>query len=727
MGKNRNKSQGEELKKLVLAVNKTNTLLQQDLDKQDTKKKGDDKRKETAQNTRKRGLVTAKAMYGVNKITSAATTAMRDALNSSLKLQQTALGRGMDLTSVMEASKVQTEAFAGKLTGFGTAVEIGYEQFESGLKSTNHAMNELALYTKLTGGNSKKLLKSITKLTAGMSVSDDQQTALGTSIQALSQNFGLTTEELVDSLKGLDNGMRTFKILGIGMEMAQAGATLTAAMGKQAGTMGTDLLSTLTSAEGMYTAAALGVTEERLALLTGEGDATTNALNMVEKAGKIAKDRIDQMVSGGMDPALAIQKLEETLGKGVGEAYRAYNQISQEADRNGRSVEQQFAIAREQQKKNQAFTNSWNTFKDQVFSPMKETIMKLTAGLLDWASTHKPILVKIAQGLVWVASGIAAYMAYKGVKALGSTAISMVKGGGKGLVGGAKAVGGAGKGMLSGIMKMGKFIVGGLFKFGKFLLPMLWTGLTTALAAIPFFGWVILALGLLIYIFKDQIWEALKGIWKAIEPIAQTVWTAIKDLWTSLKYYAEPIMNILGYIFKGVWGVIKAIWKGYKWIATSIADTINYLWGKMKGFFEWIFSPLTGLLDALRSSWIGRQLFGEKEEDAAGDNTNTSEVKSFGDLPQEERVMIVNELNQRARLEDIGAMAGNLTPGTIDSDSALAIQRTQHEELMEGLDRIATEQGLVVAGTDTQAALTAQGNYDRKNQTRPNDKRGKGN
>ena len=431
MGKSGNKQQAEELRKLVAAINTTNTLLLQNQEQDKEKKKDDKSAKTKAQETRKRKLVTAKGMYAVNKLTSAATAAMKDALNSSLKLQETALGRGMDLQSAMEASKTQTSQFAGSMTGFGTAVQLGYEQFESGLKTTDKGMNELALYTKLTGGNSKKLLKSIAGLTAGMELSQDQSNALGSSIQGLSQNFGMTSEELVDSLKGLDAGMRSYKILGIGADITKAGVTLSAAMGKQAGSMGTELLATLTSAEGMYTAAALGVTSERLALLKGEGDATQTALFMVEKAGKIAKDRIDQMVSGGMDPSLAIKALDDTLGKGAGDAYLVWKQTKKEADRNGRSVSEQFALARSQQKKNQEFTNSWNNFKEKVFSPLTETIMRLTGGLLDWASNNQPLLVKIGQGLVLVATGIASYLSFQATKKLASTASAMLRGGGQ--------------------------------------------------------------------------------------------------------------------------------------------------------------------------------------------------------------------------------------------------------------------------------------------------------
>ena len=703
--KSGNKQQAEELRKLVEAVNKTNTLLAAQATKKASDSKTSDDRRKKAANARKEQAVIAKGMLAVNKITAAATGAMKDALNSSLKLQEQSLGRGMNLSQVIEASRSQQDQMVGSLTGFGNAVQIGYEQFESGLKSSNTATNELALYTKLTGGNSKKLLKSLAKMTRSMDLSGDQEALLMSSIQGLSQNFGITSEELVDSLKGLDKEMRTYKLLGVGAEIAQAGATLTAAMGVQAGSLGTELLATLTSAEGMYTAAALGVTQERLALLKGEGNATVNALNMVEKAGKIAKDRIDQLVSGGMDPAVAIAELEKTLGRGVGQAALAYEQIQKEADRNGRSVQEQFAVAKRKAEIDQEFVNSWQNFKSQVFSPLVETVTKMTSGLLQWAAQNKPIMVKIAQGLVLVAGLISAYLATRTVGKLAGAAGGLASKAGGGIAS-------FGRGFM-------KLFANGL----KGILPALGAVLKTALISIPGIGLIVLALGTLIYIFRDEIGGFLKGIWDAVKPLMHVIWGGLKEVWQSILGVLEPIwkmVSLVGQIFwvvaqkwvKFLWSfigpVLNGVWNVISAIAPVVWDAIKWVWKHLKGFFDMLFSPFVSIFNFLYDVLLGiGDWFGvEAAEKEVARRAEAEKVK-----PMAEQAA-ANLPQLRKRLERVNA------DGPRNPENARS--RRAHEQRIEALmERIAEQEERIAEATENQTGAIETGNYDRKNQDRP--------
>jgi hypothetical protein len=702
--KSGNKQQAEELRKLVEAVNKTNTLLAQQASKRSTDAKAADDKRKKAANARKERAVIAKGMLAVNKITAAATGAMKDALNSSLKLQEQSLGRGMNLSQVIEASRSQQDQMVGSLTGFGNAVQIGYEQFESGLKSSNAATNELALYTKLTGGNSKKLLKSMAKLTRGMDLSGDQESLLMSSIQGLSQNFGITSEELVDSLKGLDKEMRTYKLLGIGAEITQAGATLTAAMGVQAGSLGTELLATLTSAEGMYTAAALGVTQERLALLKGEGNATVNALNMVEKAGKIAKDRIDQLVSGGMDPAVAIQQLEKTLGKGVGQAALAYEQIKKEADRNGRSIEEQFAVAKRKAEIDQEFVNSWQNFKSQVFSPLVETVTKFTSGLLQFAAQNKPIMVKIAQGLVLVAGLISAYLAAQTVGKLAGAAGGLASKAGGGIAS-------FGKGFM-------KLFVNGI----RGILPALGAVLKTAVASIPGIGLIVIALGTLIYIFRDEIGGFLMGIWEAVKPLMQAIWGGLKEVWQTILGVLEPLykaVSLFGQILwkvskmaaKFLWSyigpVLKGVWKAVKAVTKGIWGAIKWVWGHLKSFFDILFSPFVSIFNFLYDillgigDWLG---IDAAEEEVA----RRAEAEKVKPMAEQAAANLPQLREQLAREREDGPR------------NQRQASRRAHEHRMEVLmERIAEQEERIAEATEHQTGAIETGNYDRKNQDRP--------
>ena len=615
-----------------------------------------------------------KALVGVNKIQSTTMKQLNSAFESSLKMQEKSLGRGMGLGIVLSETTAQQKQLAGTVTGFGEAVEIGYEQFESGLKSSNAATNQLAAYTKVTGGNSLKLLKGMSKLTRGMSLSTEQETALMSSVQGLSQNYKMTSEELMDSLGGLEQGMRGFKLMGVGAEMSEAGLKISAALGKQGGDMGTRLLETLTSAEGQYTAAALGVTKQRLALLRGEGDATQNALQMVVKAGSIAKDRIDQMVRGGADPAVAIAALEKTMGKGLGDAALVFEQLNKEATSLGISLEEHVKRVGEKQELDNKFNASWNNFVSQIFSPLKETVMKLTTGFLDFISNNKEMAVTIGKVIVGLAALTSAI-----VTAAAARATMRVAGG---LPGG---------NLMGTVMK-------GLFTFIK-RLPFL---LFSAFTMIPVFGQILLAIAgivAVIYYFKDEIGALLSAGWDILKDVGSYVWDAIKwvgtQAWDGIKWLAGFLWEAVSWLPKKI---IGGIWEIMKWVASFIwnlpTTLIEGIWGIMK--------------------WVGEKIvnafnfFGEEvKEPKVVTNSFSSNSLPFPDPAQQAKELVslvyASQPQFKLPVTDIP------TKDTPVKDSMITVDQSQVTQLLGELRDAQLESN----------ALTAQGVQATMNVNKP--------
>ena len=615
-----------------------------------------------------------KALVGVNKIQSTTMKQLNSAFESSLKMQEKSLGRGMGLGIVLSETTAQQKQLAGTVTGFGEAVEIGYEQFESGLKSSNAATNQLAAYTKVTGGNSLKLLKGMSKLTRGMSLSTEQETALMSSVQGLSQNYKMTSEELMDSLGGLEQGMRGFKLMGVGAEMSEAGLKISAALGKQGGDMGTRLLETLTSAEGQYTAAALGVTKQRLALLRGEGDATQNALQMVVKAGSIAKDRIDQMVRGGADPAVAIAALEKTMGKGLGDAALVFEQLNKEATSLGISLEEHVKRVGEKQELDNKFNASWNNFVSQVFSPLKETVMKLTTGFLDFISNNKEMAVTIGKVIVGLAALTTAIVTAATARATMKIAGSLP--GGK---------------LMGTVMK-------GLFTFIK-RLPFL---LFSAFTMIPVFGQILLAIAgivAVIYYFKDEIGALFSAGWDILKDVGSYVWDAIKwvgtQAWDGIKWLAGFLWEAVSWLPKKI---IGGIWEIMKWVASFIwnlpTTLIEGIWGIMK--------------------WVGEKIvnafnfFGEEvKEPKVVTNSFSSNSLPFPDPAQQAKELVslvyASQPQFKLPVTDIP------TKDTPVKDSMITVDQSQVTQLLGELRDAQLESN----------ALTAQGVQATMNVNKP--------
>ena len=615
-----------------------------------------------------------KALVGVNKIQSTTMKQLNSAFESSLKMQEKSLGRGMGLGIVLSETTAQQKQLAGTVTGFGEAVEIGYEQFESGLKSSNAATNQLAAYTKVTGGNSLKLLKGMSKLTRGMSLSTEQETALMSSVQGLSQNYKMTSEELMDSLGGLEQGMRGFKLMGVGAEMSEAGLKISAALGKQGGDMGTRLLETLTSAEGQYTAAALGVTKQRLALLRGEGDATQNALQMVVKAGSIAKDRIDQMVRGGADPAVAIAALEKTMGKGLGDAALVFEQLNKEATSLGISLEEHVKRVGEKQELDNKFNASWNNFVSQVFSPLKETVMKLTTGFLDFISNNKEMAVTIGKVIVGLAALTSAIVTAATARATMKVAGSLP--GGK---------------LMGTVMK-------GLFTFIK-RLPFL---LFSAFTMIPVFGQILLAIAgivAVIYYFKDEIGALFSAGWDILKDVGSYVWDAIKwvgtQAWDGIKWLTGVLWEAVSWLPKKI---IGGIWEIMKWVASFIwnlpTTLIEGIWGIMK--------------------WVGEKIvnafnfFGEEvKEPKVVTNSFSSNSLPFPDPAQQAKELVslvyASQPQFKLPVTDIP------TKDTPVKDSMITVDQSQVTQLLGELRDAQLESN----------ALTAQGVQATMNVNKP--------
>jgi len=700
--KSGNKQQAEELRKLVEAVNQTNTLLQKQVGQNTEKKADDQKGKQERTKQAKARLAKAQANLAVNKLSNVALKGLKDAFASSLKLQQISLGRGLDLSKVMEATRGQQAQMAGSMTGFGTAVQIGYEQFEAGMRGSNAATNELALYTKLTGGNSKKMMKSMARLTRGMQLSDMQQTRLSSSIQGLSQNFGMTAEELMDSLQGLGKEMDNFRLMGVGAEMSEAGLAITAALGQEAGNMGNELLASIMSAEGIFSAQALGIGEERRLMMNKETATTENAMRLIEKAGEAASRKYNDAIAGGMDKAQAVAMITETYGKGIAQAAQVYMQLEARADELGTNVGALLRGVTQNNENNNKFLDTWANFKDQVLSPLTQAVYGLTEKLMAFVIEYKPLFIKIGQGLLALASLMAATGAIKGV-AKGAN----------------YATGGLLKGIFSGMLKALKFVV-----------PLIGKALLTALSAVPVIGWIAAGIATLIYIFRDEIGAFLMGIWEAVKPVAAFIWEGLSNVWHSITEYvggvwetAKKGVNVIVNLGKLFWGGIKwlgnwiwdkigpvltGVWNVVSSIVGGIWDALTWVWESLKGFFDYIFSPFTGLLDALRSTWIGRQIFGDPEEGEGGAATAPGAVgQSRVNMAP---VSIDNsrfiELEQKLAESESRMMAAD----SLEAMSAILEEQKQISlEMKEEVER----QTAIAEG---QAELTAEGNSDRRSQ-----------
>jgi hypothetical protein len=451
---------------------------------------------------------TAKEVPVVGKAVKVGYQQMTAALNQSLKLQEKSLGRGMSLGKVMNQQATTTNNLSNNMVGYGKAISLAYEKAEAGTNRSVAATDKLAAYTNLTGGNSLKLRKEMAQLNMGMDMSADQEKSLSQSMMSLSQGFGMTTEELMNAIQGLEKSMPMYKILGIGPEIAEATARLGAALGQESGQMASDIMTAFTSAEGAVLASQLGVMGERNALLNKEGDTTKAALKMVEAAGSEAARMYESYLAGTGDPAIAYKAVSDALGPAMAQSALTYQQLENQAKAQGKTMSQYMKSVAEQKDISNEFTSTWAAYKDAVFGPLVEGVMKLSNGLftvLGWLRDAgktigiNDLAARIGQLVVVMGLAVAAWKA-KGIVDTAKGALSAAagggsKGGGKGLGGGiagslkrlGSGMGGLGKGFGQMMQKGFKGLAKGLTAMGKgSVLKGVAAVLLLSLALIPF-------------------------------------------------------------------------------------------------------------------------------------------------------------------------------------------------------------------------------------------------
>jgi len=392
------------------------------------------------------------------------------AIKKSFELQKTGLSRGLNLNKIVERQAQSNNDLAGKLTGFSNMYEIQMEKFAAGIGTNSKEMDKLALFTKLTGGDSKKLLKQMGQLNMGVGMSTEQSDKLSRTVMSMSQNYQMTTEELMGTIQGLEKSMPMFKILGIAPEIAEATAKLGAALGQEAGTMASDIMTAFTSAEGAILASQLGVMNERNALLNKEGDTTRTSLRMVEAAGAEASRMYESYLAGTGDPAIAYQAVEDALGPAMAKSALTYKQLEAQAKEQGKSVSQFMREVEKENKIKAEFNNTLDNFFSTVFAPLEYVMTKLVQAFTVVGNflLNTPVLRQITQALVSLTAAVIALKAVMALRAGAKAVSNLASGAASASPASGAAGGGIGKAMVGigrGIRSLGSGIgkgIGGL-------------------------------------------------------------------------------------------------------------------------------------------------------------------------------------------------------------------------------------------------------------------------
>lgn len=465
----------DKLEKLLEALLEEQKKENDRAEKAEKKREQAEKEKKTGWKGVNGNIKNLKQLPVIGSAINKATQAMSQAFKQSFEIQKQGLSRGVNLSQIMQRSADSNNQLAGKLTGAILPLELELQKMEAGLGKTSAATDKLALMTKVTGGDSKKLLKQIGELNMGVGMSMEQQEKFSNSIGSLSQNFGMTVEELMGTIKGLDRSMPMFKMLGIAPEISEATARLGAALGPEAGNMAAEVISAFTDANGAVLASQLGVMNERNAILQKEGDTTANTMRMVEAAGREAERMYESYLAGTGDPAIAYKAVEDALGPAMAKSAMTYKQMAVQAKEQGKTVGELLKSAQESKEINNKFQNTLDNFMSKLFYPLEQAVTfaaSLLTEVMAFLNEMGPlveilgVVVSTIAGLVIAIGGLAtAMMAFGKFTSVLQNFNPFSGGGGAGGAGG--GAGGGGKKGKGGIGKSLGKLGEGIGKFGK--------------------------------------------------------------------------------------------------------------------------------------------------------------------------------------------------------------------------------------------------------------------
>ena len=310
-----------------------------------------------------------KDLAGVGKLIKSIDGEISKSFKEAQEFQKKSLGLGTNINSFSNKFSKGVDSLSSSLTGYGTALKVNFDLYAAGLRDNSTGMARLAAFTKMTGGNSAALAKSLGKSISGMQFSAEQQDELANRTVELSQRFGVSTDQLVGAIKSLAGQLDNLKALGLGDQAIEASQRLSAALGPAMAELGPQLLASFSKGNSMVQATLLGITNERRAFLAGSAEA---GLKMVAKAGENAENIINRYINSGMDPAFALEKASQVYGQELVKAYNANQELRKQAERAGfKSIEAYLKSTEATKKVNEDFANTIESIRNRIFAPIQ--------------------------------------------------------------------------------------------------------------------------------------------------------------------------------------------------------------------------------------------------------------------------------------------------------------------------------------------------------------------
>lgn len=340
------------------------------------------------------------AMAALTKSLDGAVNAIKSGLDLANKTQQASLALGMNLTTAKDRLGPSLDGLRGSID---QKMAAGFAGLEAGLQGNTKGVGKLINQQMLTGTNYAKTAKAFASLNAIAGVQTDAMNNMAEETIKSANLYGVSTDLLVDTMMSFEKNFVAMNMTGMGESFTAAVGNLQAQLGPQfkgqlQGVMG---IIMDTGVEGMETLAALGIGDVRDQLQAAAGDtAATQAI--LEEALKTAGGSFKDIAGGASASLLSIGAATDALGAGsenfgaLADALTGPMRIKQDAEI--------------------SYADQMQVMIDEVWNPLKETVMDLVMGALPLFKIAAEFVAHQLQVLVtWFKETFVALGGFKGI------------------------------------------------------------------------------------------------------------------------------------------------------------------------------------------------------------------------------------------------------------------------------------------------------------------------
>ena len=310
-------------------------------------------------------VLTDVAAAGLNKAISELTNVMKQTFSFSDNAQKASLALGMNLRETRGKLGSSIDGLRGSLDKRFMA---GMLTLEAGLQGNSAGVAKLINQQQLTGGQYQGTAKAFAKLIKIGGVQADAANALASDMISTGNEYGVSTEVLVNALNSLESNMAAMNLAEMGPQVAGAMAQLQTQLGPElAGPLKNVMGMVMdTSMEGYANLTKLGIggVREQLAAATNTAEAT-----------QILKD--------------AFVTASDNFKTVAGDAENAYFQVGIASQVFGESAISMTTVAdgltvglRERNQADVDYADSLSTLKSEVLDPFKEALMSIFVAVL---------------------------------------------------------------------------------------------------------------------------------------------------------------------------------------------------------------------------------------------------------------------------------------------------------------------------------------------------------